>query len=94
MSERLVIPPGIINNTIIKIESFWNEKTESFESADTVAEVADAPPASDEKLESLGISFVLERLDTSIQRILGVVIPPMTNYRKMVQWCKTRDTTV
>ena len=68
MSERLVIPPGMINNTVVALSKdrmctvFWDEKTKSFESAEgiyTVAEVADAPPASDEKLESLGISFVL-----------------------------------
>ena len=68
MTERLVIPPGMINNTVVALSKdrmctvFWNEKTKSFDSAEgiyTVAEVADAPPASAEKLESLGISFVL-----------------------------------
>jgi len=68
MSECLVIPPSIINNTVVALSKdrmctvFWNEQTKSFESAEgiyTVAEVADAPPASAEKLETLGVSFVL-----------------------------------
>ena len=68
MSECLVIPPSIINNTIVALSKdrmctvFWNEQTKSFESADgmyTVAEVADATPASSEKLKSLGITYVL-----------------------------------
>ena len=68
MSECLVIPPGMINNTVVALSKdrmctvFWDEKTKTFQSAEgiyTVAEVADAPPASTEKLESLGISFVL-----------------------------------
>ena len=68
MSECLVIPPGMINNTVVALSKdrmctvFWDEKTKSFESAEgvyTVAEVADAPPASAEKLEILGVSFVL-----------------------------------
>ena len=51
MSERLVIPPGMINNTVVALSKdrmctvFWDEKTMSFESAEgiyTVAEVADA----------------------------------------------------
>jgi|TARA_B100001758_G_scaffold46_1_gene43 hypothetical protein len=68
MSECLVIPPSIINNTVVALSKdrmctvFWNEQTKSFESADgmyTVAEVADATPASSEKLKSLGITYVL-----------------------------------
>ena len=68
MSERLVIPPTVINNTVVALSKdrmctvFWDEKTKSFESAEgiyTVAEVADAPSASAEKLETLGVSFVL-----------------------------------
>lgn len=68
MSECLVIPPGMINNTVVALSKdrmctvLWDEKAKSFESAEgiySVAEVADAPPVSTEKLESLGISFVL-----------------------------------
>tara|TARA_B100001287_G_C22232457_1_gene322149 strand:- start:237 stop:467 length:231 start_codon:yes stop_codon:yes gene_type:complete len=68
MLECLVIPPSIINNTVVALSKdrmctvFWNEQTKSFESADgmyTVAEVADATPASSEKLKSLGITYVL-----------------------------------
>ena len=68
MSECLVIPPSIIDNTVVALSKdrmctvFWNEQTKSFESADgmyTVAEVADATPASSEKLKSLGITYVL-----------------------------------
>jgi len=68
MSECLVIPPSIINNTVVALSKdrmctvFWNEQTKSFESADgmyTVAEVADAPPASSEKLKSLGVTYTL-----------------------------------
>ena len=68
MSECLVIPPGMINNTVVALSKdrmctvFWDEKVKSFESAEgiySVVEVADAPPGSTEKLESLGISFVL-----------------------------------
>ena len=68
MSECLVIPPSIINNTVVALSKdrmctvFWNEQIKSFESADgmyTVAEVADATPASSEKLKSLGITYVL-----------------------------------
>ena len=68
MSECLVIPPSIINNTVVALSKdrmctvFWNEQTKSFESADgmyTVAEVADATPASSEKLKSLSITYVL-----------------------------------
>jgi len=70
MSERLVIPPGIINNTVVALSKdrmctvFWDEKTKIFHSAEgiyTVAEVADAPPASVDKLKSLGVSFFLVR---------------------------------
>ena len=68
MSECLVIPPSIINNTVVALSKdrmctvFWNEQKKSFESADgmyTVAEVADAPPASSEKLKSLGVTYIL-----------------------------------
>ena len=68
MSECLVIPPSIINDTVVALSKnrmftvFWNEQTKSFESAEgiyTVAEVADAPPASSEKLKSLGVTYIL-----------------------------------
>ena len=68
MTERLVLPPTIINNTVVGLSKdrmctvFWNEKTKLFESAEglyTVAEVADAPPASTAKLESLDVTYVL-----------------------------------
>ncbi len=68
MSECLVIPPSIINNTVVALSKdrmcsvFWNEQTKSFESADgmyTVAEVADATPASSEKLKSLDVTYTL-----------------------------------
>ena len=66
MSECLVIPPSIINNTVVALSKdrmctvFWNEQTKSFESAEglyTVAEVADATPASETKLKSLGVAY-------------------------------------
>ena len=68
MSECLVIPPTIINNTVVALSKdrmctvFWNEITKTFESADgiyTVAEVASAYPASEYKLKSLGVNFAL-----------------------------------
>ena len=68
MSECLVIPPGMINNTVVALSKdkmctvFWDEKTKIFKSAEgiyTVAEVADAPPASADKIKSLGVSFFL-----------------------------------
>ena len=68
MSECLVIPPGMINNTVVALSKdrmctvFWDEKTKIFESAEglyTVAEVADATPASVEKLKSLGVTYAL-----------------------------------
>ena len=68
MSERLVIPPTIINNTVVALSKdrmctvFWNEKSKSFDSAEgiyTVAEVADALPVSQSLLKELGITFIL-----------------------------------
>ena len=66
MSECLVIPPTVINNTIVALSKdkmctvFWNEKSKSFESAEgiyTVAEIADAPPASKNLLKSMNVEF-------------------------------------
>ena len=66
MSECLVIPPTVINNTIVALSKdkmctvFWNEKSKSFESAEgiyTVAEVADAPPVSKNVLKSMSVEF-------------------------------------
>ena len=68
MSERLVIPPGMINNTVVALSKdrmctvFWNEKSKVFDSAEgiySVAEVADAPPASTKKLKLLGVYYDL-----------------------------------
>ena len=69
LSERLMIPPGMINNTVVALSKdrmctvFWDEKTMSFESIEIIYTVATivriAPPASAEKLETLGVSFVL-----------------------------------
>jgi len=68
MSEYLVIPPTIINNTVVALFKdrmctvFWDERTKTFESADgiySVAEVASAYPASDYKLKSLDVNFTL-----------------------------------
>ncbi len=68
MSECLVIPPTIINNTIVALSKdrmstvYWNEKSGSFESAEgiyTVAEVADAPPASENIIRSQGVVYNL-----------------------------------
>ena len=66
MSERLVIPPTFINNTVVALSKdrkctiFWDERTQSFESAEgiyTVAEVVTAPPASKMKLENLKVRY-------------------------------------
>ncbi len=66
MSECIVIPPTVINNTVVALSKdrmctvFWDERTKSFESAEglyTVAEVADATPASETKLKSLGVAY-------------------------------------
>jgi len=66
MSECLVIPPTVINNTVVALSKdrmctvFWDERTKTFESAEglyTVAEVADATPASETKLKSLGVAY-------------------------------------
>ena len=68
MSERLVIPPTIINNTLVALSNdrmctvFWNEKSKSFDSAEgiyTVAEVADATPASSKILKQLSVKYTL-----------------------------------
>ena len=68
MSERLVIPPSIINNTVVALSKdkmctvFWNEKSKSFDSAEgiyTVAEVADAFPAASKILKELDVNFTL-----------------------------------
>ena len=68
MSERLVIPPTIINNTVVALSKdrmctvFWDERTQSFESAEgiyTVAKVADAIPASENILKSQGVVYNL-----------------------------------
>tara|TARA_B100000676_G_C17222806_1_gene409955 strand:- start:36 stop:248 length:213 start_codon:yes stop_codon:yes gene_type:complete len=70
MSERLVIPPGMINNTIVALSRdkmctvFWNEQTKSFESAEgmyNVAEVADASPTSTKILKQLRVEYTLDR---------------------------------
>ena len=71
MSECLVIPPTVINNTVVALSKdrmctvFWNDRTQSFESAEgiyTVAEVADAIPASENILKSLGVVFTLSKI--------------------------------
>ena len=68
MSECLVIPPTVINNTVVALSKdrmctvFWDERTKSFESADgiyTVAKVADAIPASENILKTQGVVFTL-----------------------------------
>ena len=68
MSECLVIPPSVINKTVVALSKdrmctvFWDERTQSFESAEgiyTVAEVADATPASDKTLKSQGVVYTL-----------------------------------
>ena len=68
MSECLVIPPSIINNTVVALSKdrmctvYWNEKSRSFESAEgiyTVAEVADALPASEKIMKSQDVTFTL-----------------------------------
>lgn len=66
MSECLVIPPTVINNTVVALSKdrmctvFWDEKNQSFESADgiyTVAEVADAIPASENIIKTQGVVY-------------------------------------
>ena len=68
MSECLVIPPTVINNTVVALSKdrmctvYWSEKSRSFESAEgiyTVAEVADALPASEKIIKSKDITFTL-----------------------------------
>ena len=68
MKENLVLPPSIINNTIVGLSKdkmstvWWNTKTKRFESAHglyTVAEVADAPPASNKQKMDFGVSYML-----------------------------------
>jgi hypothetical protein len=68
MSECLVIPPSVINNTVVALSIdrmctvYWNETSRSFESAKgiyTVAEVADALPASEKIIKSQDITFTL-----------------------------------
>ena len=69
MSEYLVIPPGMINNTVVALSKdrmctvFWDEKTKTFQFGEgiyTVADVADAPPASVNKLKSLCVEYRLK----------------------------------
>ena len=66
MSECLVIPPTVINNTVVALSKdrmctvFWDERTKSFVSAEgiyTVAEVADAIPASENILKTQGVVY-------------------------------------
>jgi len=68
MSERLVIPPTVINNTVVALSKdrmctvFWDEQTRSFDSAEgiySVAEVADAIPASSKILKRLSVKYIL-----------------------------------
>ena len=68
MSECLVIPPTVINNTVVALSKdrmctvFWNKKSKSFDSAKgiyTVAEVADATPASSKVLKQLSVKYTL-----------------------------------
>ena len=68
MSECLVIPPTVINNTVVALSKdrmctvFWNEKSKSFDSAEgiyTVAEVADATRASSKILKQLRVKYTL-----------------------------------
>ena len=63
-----MIPPSVINNTVVALSKdrmftvFWDERTQSFESAEgiyTVAEVADAIPASENILKSQGVVYNL-----------------------------------
>ena len=70
MSERLVIPPSIINNTVVALSRdrmctvYWDVISKSFQSANgiyTVAEVADAPPASIKLIKNYDIKYVLDR---------------------------------
>tara|TARA_B100000035_G_C20923602_1_gene519621 strand:- start:82 stop:294 length:213 start_codon:yes stop_codon:yes gene_type:complete len=66
MPEYLVIPPSIINNTIVGLSKdrmctvYWDTNNKSFRSAEdiyTVAEVADAPLASKHQIERLGVTY-------------------------------------
>ena len=68
MSECLVIPPTVINNTVVALSKdrmctvYWNEQKKSFDSAEdiyTVAEVADATPASSNILKQLSVKYTL-----------------------------------
>ena len=68
MSECLVIPPTVINNTVVALSKdrmctvYWNEQKKSFDSAEgiyTVAEVADATPASSKVLKQLSVKYTL-----------------------------------
>lgn len=68
MKENLVLPPSIINNAIVGLSKdkmstvWWNLKTKKFESAHglyTVAEVADAPPASNKQKKDFRVSYML-----------------------------------
>ena len=68
MSERLVIPPTNINNTLVALSKdrmctvFWNEKSKVFDSAEgiySVAEVGDATPASSKILKQLSVKYTL-----------------------------------
>ncbi len=70
MKENLVLPPSIINNTIVGLSKdkmstiWWNKKAKKFETAEglyTVAEVADAPPASAKQLLDLGVKYCLTK---------------------------------
>ena len=63
--ERLLIPPSVINGSVVGLSKdsmssvVWDEATSSFKSGDglfSVAEVADAPPASIKLLESVGLT--------------------------------------
>ena len=68
MSECLVIPPTVINNTVVALSKdrmctvYWNEQKKSFDAAGgiyTVAEVADATPASSNILKQLSVKYTL-----------------------------------
>ena len=71
MGEKGLQPSRIevvINNTMVALSKdrmciiYWSEKSRSFESAEgiyRVAEVADAPPASEKLIKSQDIMFTL-----------------------------------
>ena len=53
MSECLVIPPGMINNTVVALSKdrmctvFWDEKTKTFQSAEGICLLYTSPSPRD-----------------------------------------------